>query len=442
MNETNYDVIIIGGGFAGVTAARDLTQRGRTVLLLEARNRLGGRTWYEKNRIRGFDVEMGGGWLGDDEKYAMAEVRRYNVQLHRDTDTPSRLVWRSANGIRESILPIPFEQLPDVERALGRLTTAASRIDPAAPWDSRKIQELSDLDIPLPELFDDLHLPTETLGVLAGFWSGITSATWDNMSALLAARLIAASGGTFMDYMGTVMLGPRFEHGTIDLLSSIIDASTAAIVLNAPVTTVRTVDGMVQVLTDSDDFSARAVVCTAPLNTLGDITFDPPLSHTKQQAIAQGQPGMGYKLWMVARHVSGGLFSMGHPGPFNHLFTLDERDDEALVLGFGRDECPDLDDLEHITAMLREYVPEAEVIAAAAHDWRTDPYSKGTWAVYPAGFISAFELELRRPEGPIHLAGGDISEQRPGYIDGAIESGITVANKVESFLTGIATPSH
>jgi monoamine oxidase len=440
MSEARYDVIIVGGGFAGVTAARELSRRNRTVLLLEARGRLGGRTWYEKEYLRGFDLEVGGGWLGDDEKYAMAEVNRYGVELHRDTGNPARLVWRSANGIRESILPVPFEQLPDVERAIGRMTSAASRIDPDSPWDSEKIQSLRDLEIPLPRLFDDLHLPTETLDVLAGFWAGITSATWDNMSALLAARLIAVSGGTFMDYMGTVMLGPRFEHGTVDLLQRIIGDSTAEVVLNAPVRAIRSADGSVDVQTDVGDFSAGAVVCTAPINTLGDITFDPPLSETKQQAIAQGQPGRGFKLWMVARNLSGGLFSMGHPGPFNHLFTLDERGDETLTLGFGPDQCPDPNDLGLVTSLLREYVPDAQVIAAAAHDWRADPYSQGTWAVYPAGFTSAYEEELRRPEGPIHLAGADVSEARPGYIDGAIESGITVANKVATFLSTNPAP--
>ena len=429
-----YDAIVIGGGFAGAVAARELSNSGREVLLLEARDRLGGRTWYEKDRIRGFDVETGGGWLGDDEKYAMAEVQRYGIELHRDTDAPARFVWRSANGIREAILPVPFEQLPHAERALSRLTAAASRIDPHKSWSRQDDRALQELEISLPELLEDLNLPAETLGVLAGFWSGISSAPWDRMSALLAARLIAVSGGTFMDFMGTVMLGPRFEHGTIQLLDRMVEDSRAEVLLNAPVQSVITDEGHARVVTANGEYRASAVISTVPINALGAVTFDPPLSAGKQAAITTGLPGKGFKLWMVARNVSGGLFSMGYPGPFHHLFTVDERGDEALIVGFGDAQCPDPDDLQLVGSLLRQYVPEAEVIEAFAHDWSADPYSQGTWAVYPPGFSSAFEEELRRPEGLVFLAGADVSEARPGYIDGAIESGFTVAAKVNALL--------
>ncbi|MCX2966748.1 FAD-dependent oxidoreductase [Gordonia sp. Z-3] len=195
------DVLVVGGGFAGVTAARELGTSGYAVTLLEARDRLGGRTWYERDRIAGFDVEMGGGWLGDDEAFAMAEVDRYGIQLLRDDAAPQQLLWRSVHGVRRSVLPVPFDQLADLERAVLRMNQVASRIPQDLVYNPAELASLHDLEIPLPQLFEDLQLPTETHAVLEGFWSGISSAHWSQMSALHAARLIAASGNTFMGFM-------------------------------------------------------------------------------------------------------------------------------------------------------------------------------------------------------------------------------------------------
>ncbi len=432
--DKHTDVLVIGGGFAGVTAARELGSRGHTVTILEARDRLGGRTWYERNRIAGFDVEMGGGWLGDDEVFAMAEVDRYSIALLRDEGVPQHLLWRSTNGVRQGVLPVPFDQLADLERAVLRMNQAASRIPRTLFDDPATLADLHDLEVPLPQLFEDLQLPAETQGVLEGFWSGISSAHWSQMSALHAARLIAASGSTFMGFMGTVMLGPRFANGTGELIDAMVADSGAQVDLGTVVSMITQRAEGVAVETNRGTYHATAVICAVPLTTLGSITFEPGLDETKSAAIAAGHPGQGFKLWMVAKNAGGGVFGLGAPGPFHHLFTVDERDDLALLVGFGDAECPDVTDLDLITTMLREYLPDADVVAADAHDWHEDPYSQGTWAIYPAGYTTRFEEALTRPHGAVAFAGADISHVRPGYIDGAIASGIEAAATVTKFL--------
>src|SRR5215467_6311903 len=74
-----YDVVVIGGGFAGVAAARELRHRGRRVLILEARDRLGGRTWVSE--FSGLPVEMGGTWVHWMQPYVWAEIGRYGLQI-------------------------------------------------------------------------------------------------------------------------------------------------------------------------------------------------------------------------------------------------------------------------------------------------------------------------------------------------------------------------
>ena len=75
----SVDVVVIGGGFAGITAARDLKHRGLNVLLLEARDRLGGRTWFKE--VNGFHVELGGTWIHWTQPFVWAEKERYGLEV-------------------------------------------------------------------------------------------------------------------------------------------------------------------------------------------------------------------------------------------------------------------------------------------------------------------------------------------------------------------------
>ena len=89
--KTSYDVVIIGGGFAGVTAARDLQKRGLSTIVLEARDRLGGRTYYEERN--GFHVELGGTWIHWTQPFVWAEKERYGLEVQ---ETPGCVAERIA----------------------------------------------------------------------------------------------------------------------------------------------------------------------------------------------------------------------------------------------------------------------------------------------------------------------------------------------------------
>ncbi|MCX2967029.1 flavin monoamine oxidase family protein, partial [Gordonia aquimaris] len=217
--------------------------------------------------------------------------------------------------------------------------------------------------------------------------------------------------------MGTVMLGPRFANGSDELINAMIEESNARVELGTVVHAITQTGSGVTAETSRGTYQAAALICAVPMTTLGSITFTPELDHTKSAALALGHPGQGFKLWMAAKNAGGGVFALGAPGPYHHLFTVEERGELALLVGFGDAKCPDVNDLESLTTTLREYIPNAEVVAADAHDWHRDPHALGTWAIYPAGFTTRFEEALNRPHGAVAFAGGDISHVRPGYID-------------------------
>lgn len=89
-----YDTLVIGGGFAGVTAARDASQKGLKTLLLEARPRLGGRTFTTK--FGGHDIDAGGTWLGWGQPHVWAECMRYQMPIVKSASTGAeKFVWHS-----------------------------------------------------------------------------------------------------------------------------------------------------------------------------------------------------------------------------------------------------------------------------------------------------------------------------------------------------------
>ena len=95
-----YDVVVIGGGFAGVTAARELRWRGYRVLILEGRDRLGGRTWTSE--FAGQPVEMGGTWVHWFQPHVWAEITRYGLQITESPRADEQRVWIAAGTLHHA----------------------------------------------------------------------------------------------------------------------------------------------------------------------------------------------------------------------------------------------------------------------------------------------------------------------------------------------------
>ena len=169
-----------------------------------------------------------------------------------------------------------------------------------------------------------------------------------------------------------------------------------------------------------------AVVVAVPLNVLATIEFEPTLSEGKQEAIAVGQVSRGSKIFLRTRGDDVRENAIKPRHPFGYLDTeILLGDGTQLQIGFGIDatRC-DASDVAAIQRALDEILPGYELVAATAHDWLTDEYTRGTWAIHPPGWYVRHHAEMRRPEGRVLLAGSDIANGWSGFIDGAIESGL------------------
>ena len=210
------DVVVVGAGFAGLAAARDLRDAGRSVLVLEGRDRLGGRAWRRPFAGTAHPIEMGGTWVAPQyQPWVAEEMRRYGLRLAEHALTPSRFVWRFDGAITPGF-PLAGQELYELERALYRIIEAAHRIDVGRP---RDLQDLADLDVSVDEFLRAEPMSRRTYDFLSAFGSLGSGAPPDEWSALTALSLIAASDRSAYAWFAAVV--DKLEGGTRSLLDAL-----------------------------------------------------------------------------------------------------------------------------------------------------------------------------------------------------------------------------
>src|SRR5256885_4824319 len=183
------DVIVIGAGFAGLVAARELGRAGLDVLVLEARDRVGGRTWTD--RRLGHDLELGGTWVHWVQPHTWAEMTRYGRQVTR-SPAVEEAYWLGAGGApRAGTLDEFMALIADGQQAIVDDVRAAipRGIDPTAG-------EIGGLDaLSIQDRFDALGLGDEARSANEAVWAGHVNARLDQVGLSSALRWVAAAGG-------------------------------------------------------------------------------------------------------------------------------------------------------------------------------------------------------------------------------------------------------
>jgi len=414
-------VVVVGGGFAGVTAAREAALRGCDVLVLEARGRLGGRTWSAD--WNGLPVEYGGAWVHWHQPHTWSEITRAGLSVALSEDA-GRAAWFVGTDRREGTIAAR-----DViaERGWNRFVAGVQTALPNPHDPLLALDELERFDrLTIAERLAELELSDEEHDVLQAELESLAHAPLEDAGAVSVLRWHALSGYSLSltQYTGGRV---TLADGTAALLSAIAGGARFETRLDTPVAAVRASADRVELETHAGStYAARAVVVAVPLNVLGAIDFEPQLSELKQAGIALGQASRGTKIFIRARgeDVLQNAIRPGHP--FGYLDTeLLLGDGTQLQIGFGIDarRCTP-DDAAAVQRDLDEILPGYEVVAATAHDWLGDEYSRGTWAIHRPGWYTTYHAEMQRPEGRVVLAGSDVANGWSGFIDGAIESGL------------------
>ena len=220
------------------------------------------------------------------------------------------------------------------------------------------------------------------------------------------------------------------DAGTGALLAAIAGRAPFEQRLETAVAAVASDARGVEVITrDGESVRARAVVVAVPLNALGAIAFDPPLPEDKQAAIASGQASRGIKLMIHASGRAGRCTNAIRPGSPVRLSrqrgAARRRHPAADRLRARRRRAVTRPTCRPCSASSTRSCPAMRSWMPTAHDWLADEFAHGTWAIHRPGWYEHHHAAMRRPEGRVLLAGSDLANGWAGFIDGAIESGLT-----------------
>lgn len=439
--EGQYDVAILGGGFAGAAASRRLTQAGLRVLIVEARDRLAGRMWTQEQFFDGHAVEWGGAFMLDRLSYPLTwkEIDAHGLALDWGSLESTKLIWLSAGERRVGPMPVPLDELASFERLILHLSALASRIDPHRPIEE---QDVSELDVTWPTLIEGLALGPHTRELFAAHIVTLAGDPWDVPSALPLLHTIAKSGSVsaatfFAAPYDTPMartLGPQLADGTGALHAAVMSGSDAEVLLGVKVTAVEDAGESVRVQTTAGDLTVGSVVCALPIGVLSNVSFTPELSPELRSLASQGVAAQAEKVTMFVSNCPEPFYAHGIPegGGFATASTTFHEGDRAIVVGFTSEAgVLDINDTAAVERSLQHYVPGIKVEAVAWHDWAGDEFARGTWSYLRPG-QTAVRPKARQARGRVTFAGSDF-DARLG-VEGALHTGGLAAEEVLGIL--------
>ncbi|KAF9894561.1 hypothetical protein FE257_006446 [Aspergillus nanangensis] len=456
----HYDVIIIGAGFAGLIAARDLTRLHAPlrVLIVEARDRIGGRTWTAK--VLGEELEMGGTWVHWDQPHLYSQLQRYGLHGRLKTSVgtlaPEKQFFKPAGG--------PVEEVMSPGDCAAALERVAARVFAVDGLDSRALMPFphDSLREPAPwKRYDHLSVRDRLDAIDHGEGRGFSQREKDlfesNMGTIGSAsaaeigfvdalRWYALGGHSIagmMEKAGVYKIG---DGGMTGLARAILDDYRGDLLFNTAVgDVIQESSGVVVKTASGMQLRAKALISTIPLNCLGDVKFDPPLSALRASAIAQGHINKGAKIHFKLHNTTPGWFHTGDPkGDSNFAFAFSDhngtqttgRPTGTWCIGFGLN--GHLTDKKNsgriVDQFQKDVMPDAEVEAYITHDWMNDPYSKGVWACWGPDSAAKYLHELQKPHGRVIFASADWADGWRGFVDGAIERGQTAVRDVVCLL--------
>jgi monoamine oxidase len=430
----DYDVIVIGGGIAGLTAARDLTPAGFRVAVLEARDRLGGRVYYRAFRGTDQKVELGGAWINPDhEPNVKREVLRYGIPTSPTPSLESNYLY-TGNKVRAGAVPVPALEYVGIMRLVLRLLRGAYRIDVARP---RDLQGLAALDIPFEQLLEQAKLGRATYDLASAWIAFAIGAPPSEISALQVMSFVAGfKNSVWTTYRALVT---AFTNGTASLVDALASDSGANVFFNSVVTRLEQDANEVRITTASGRvFRAGGVVFATPINTWRHVDFSPAINEQKQEATRDGHVGRAAKIYLLLEGEGPSLSAFRWERQPSFCCALGryhviEEGTIAVTFSCGESRV-DPSDLSAVREQAQLLLPGQKIIAADAHDWVGDLFSRGTYVAFRPGQLSRLHSHLQVPEGRIVFAGSDIAMRYPATIDGAIESGTTAAAHIQRIL--------
>lgn len=445
MSERRADVVVVGAGLAGLTAARRLRRRGVDVVVLEARERVGGRT-LNHDLGDGRVAELGGQWVGPGQTRVLALVEELGLETFPTYDTGNKLFehqgrLRPYGGEIPRVSPLA---LADVQTALTRLERMARTVPTDAPWTARRADRW---DAETVASWSRRHMRTALGRAVIGLACEAVWAADPADVSLLHFLTYAHSGGGLQRLISTTggAQEARIVGGSQRIALGLADDLGDAVVLDEPVRRVEHGRDVVVRGRATTVRAERAVLALSPA-LAGRIDYDPALPADRDLLTQRMPNGSVVKCTAVydepfwrSAGLSGQVTS--DTGPVKVVFDNSPPDGAPGVLvGFlegaqaralGRWSLEDRRQAV-VSNLARFFGPAAGTpVDYVDKVWADDPWTRGCYGAFMGpNTWTAFGAALRAPVGVLHWAGAETATEWMGYMDGAVGSGERVADEV------------
>ncbi len=448
MNRYNAtDVVVIGAGFSGLTAARALKRAGLTVALLEARDRVGGRV--DSREISGMRLDIGGRYLGGNQTRALSLAAELGIPLYSHQMTGASLIER--DGTMHVVDDDPVTLMSDkaqdeYQRIVTELEASAGAIDPERPWDAAQaaIWDSQTLESFVRTQTDNPDVLREMRG-----WSvGLVAAEPTEVSLLAFLWYIRTSEGmaNAVDFESG-LLSKLVCGSAHQLATRMAEGLRDELVLNMPVRRIRADAGSIVVSCDRGEYRADDVIVALPPGLAGRIVYEPALPTRHEQLMQNFTLGRLSSALVVYENPFWAESDLsGMAAGDSDRWAANVLNATPPGVAYGALSCyvepakakefsafTDAKRKRLIVNDLRAYFGDRASDPVAYFDahWAVDPYTVGGygWSL-PPGTLTTFGAALGRAHGRIRFAGTETASLFAGYIEGAIRSGERAAYEV------------
>jgi putrescine oxidase len=446
MQNLDRDVVIVGAGPSGLTAARELKKAGLSVAVLEARDRVGGRTWTDT--IDGAMLEIGGQWVSPDQTALMDLLDELGLKMYpRYRDGES--VYIGADGKRTQYtgdtFPVNETTKAEMDKLVAILDELAAEIGPTEPWAHPKARELD--TISFHHWLRRNSTDEEACNNIGLFIAGGMLTKPAHAFSALQAVLMAASAGSFTHLTDEDFILDKRVIGGMQQVSLLQAAELGDdVVLNSPVRTIKWDDNGVTVVSEQATVNARYVIMAVPPNLYSRVSFDPPLPRRQHQMHQHQSLGLVIKVHAVydtpfwrEDGLSGTGFSAG--ALVQEVYdNTNYGDTRGTLVGFVSDEKADAvfelsaEDrkkaiLESIAGFLGDKALTPEVYYES--DWGSEEWTRGAYASsYDLGGLHRYGKDQHANVGPIYWSSSDLAAEGYQHVDGAVRMGQATAARI------------
>lgn len=439
------DVVVVGAGLAGLTAARRLADAGAQVRVLEARDRVGGRVLTERAGDASFD--LGAQWIGPGQKRVLALAGELGLGTFPTWHEGRKILdlagkTSTYKGSIPSLSPLKLMLL---QRTITAVEKRAATVPIEDPWTAERAAEWDGTTV---EAWKRRNVPSKAVRGVFDVAARVVFGAEPAELSLLHFLFYVHSGGGLMSLVEIAggAQETRFTDGAQGLALGLARALGDRVELSSPVSTVEQRSDGVLLTAASGHVFARYAVVAVPPTLAGRIRWEPALPALRDELTQRFPMGATIKAHLLYDRPfwrDGGLSGEAvlTDGPVSVFFDNSSGDGKqaallAFSVGAAARRLGAMPETERRSQIVRAAVgcfggQAANVTGYIDKDWSADPWSRGCpTGIAPPGVLTTHGPALRDPVGRVHWAGTESATEWTGYMDGAIQSGERAATEV------------